>query len=215
MQKSLLSLCLFLAITLNITAQEESQMDNVSYSLGVLMGQNLKAQGFEGLDIDEMVKAMNEVLDGKTPLVDPQTANTVVQKYLQEKQASQFAAVKSEGEDFLAENGKKSGVTTTASGLQYEVINAGSGSKPTSSDKVKVHYHGTLLSGKVFDSSVERDSPATFGVTQVIQGWVEGLQLMPVGAKYRFYIPQHLAYGQRGAPPRYHAAFFTLCLFIL
>jgi FKBP-type peptidyl-prolyl cis-trans isomerase len=118
---------------------------------------------------------------------------------MQKSQSSKYQANISEGEKFLAENAKKPGVTTTASGLQYEVLKPGAGAKPTPSNQVTVHYVGTLLNGKEFDSSVRRGEPATFGVTQVIQGWVEGLQLMPLGSKYKFYIPANLAYGERGA----------------
>jgi FKBP-type peptidyl-prolyl cis-trans isomerase FklB len=125
----------------------------------------------------------------------PEQANEIIQKYIQEITASKFEVFKKEGEDFLAENAKKPGVTTTASGLQYEVINEGDGPKPKSTDTVNVHYHGTLIDGTVFDSSVTRGIPATFGVHQVIKGWTEALQLMPVGSKYRLYIPQDLAYG--------------------
>ncbi|MEZ4988599.1 MAG: FKBP-type peptidyl-prolyl cis-trans isomerase, partial [Saprospiraceae bacterium] len=126
----------------------------------------------------------------------------IVQQYMSDKQAEQYASVKTDGAAFLKENAQRAGVTTTASGLQYEVLAPGSGAKPTPADKVTVHYHGTIIDGTVFDSSVQRNSPATFGVTQVIQGWVEGLQLMSMGAKYKFFIPYDLAYGERGAGPK-------------
>ncbi len=174
-------------------------MDTLSYGLGMLVAQNLKSQGFKGLNADDMAAAINDVLESKTLKLDEATANQVVQDYLAKKDAAQHGSAIEEGAKFLAENGKRPEITTTESGLQYEVLKEGSGAMPKPSDKVQVHYHGTLLDGTVFDSSVDRGTPATFGVTQVIQGWVEGLQLMKEGAKYRFYIPYNLAYGSRGA----------------
>ena len=174
-------------------------MDTLSYGLGILVAQNLKSQGFKGLNADDMATAINDVLEGKSLKLDEASANQVVQDYLAKKDAAQHGTAIEEGAKFLAENGKRPEVTTTESGLQYEVLKEGSGATPKPSDKVQVHYHGTLLNGEVFDSSVDRGTPATFGVTQVIQGWVEGLQLMKEGAKYRFYIPYNLAYGSRGA----------------
>lgn len=187
----------------SLQAQDEkTNMDTVSYSLGVLVAQNLKSQGFENLDATTMASAINDVLEGNDLKIEAADANANIQKYMSEKQASQYGPVKAEGEAFLKENGLRGEVVTTDSGLQYEVLNPGSGGKPTPTDKVTVHYHGTLIDGTVFDSSVERNSPATFGVTQVIQGWIEGLQLMSTGAKYKFYIPYNLAYGDRGAGPK-------------
>jgi FKBP-type peptidyl-prolyl cis-trans isomerase FklB len=186
----------------SLHAQEETSMDSVSYSLGVLMAQNLKQQGFDELDAGSMAAAINDVLSGAELKVTPDQANGIIQQYMTDKQAAEFADVKAAGEDFLAGNAQRPEVTVTESGLQYEVLQPGAGVKPTSSNRVTVHYHGTLVDGTVFDSSVERGQPATFGVTQVIQGWVEGLQLMPLGAKYRFYIPYDLAYGERGAGPK-------------
>ncbi|MEM1214068.1 MAG: FKBP-type peptidyl-prolyl cis-trans isomerase [Bacteroidota bacterium] len=177
-------------------------MDTVSYSLGVLMAQNLKGQGFDEVNTEDLAKGIADVIESNELQIDVQEANGIVQKYMAEKQAKQFAAVKEEGEQFLAQNALRGEVVTTESGLQYEVLNPGSGAKPTPADRVKVHYHGTLIDGTVFDSSVQRNSPATFGVTQVIQGWVEGLQLMSTGAKYKFYIPYNLAYGERGSQPK-------------
>ena len=169
-------------ITASCKAQNsDAKMDSVSYSVGVLMAQSLKQQNFEDLNPEIIAQAISDVLKGKEPKYSIEEANI------------------SEGEKFLAENAKKPGVTTTASGLQYEVLKPGAGAKPTPSNQVTVHYVGTLLNGKEFDSSVRRREPATFGVTQVIQGWVEGLQLMPLGSKYKFYIPANLAYGERGA----------------
>ncbi len=181
------------------TQAQETDMDSVSYSLGVLMAQNLKGQGFDELDTRSLAAAMDAVLNGEELAIDIDRAQGIVQEYLTGKQQEQFAAVKDAGETFLAANAERPEVTVMPSGLQYEVLQEGTGAKPTTSDKVTVHYHGTLIDGTVFDSSVNRGEPASFGVTQVIQGWVEGLQLMPVGAKYKFYIPFNLAYGERGA----------------
>ncbi len=175
------------------------KMDSVSYGLGVLLASNISQQGFDEIDVPSLVEAIEDVLNGKETKMEPAQANQIIQKYMADKQAAQFGEVKSEGEAFLVENAKRSEVITTDSGLQYEVLSPGSGLKPTSSNKVTVHYHGTLIDGSVFDSSVQRGTPATFGVTQVIQGWVEGLQLMPLGSKYKFYIPYNLAYGERAA----------------
>lgn len=193
--------------TSSIQAQEK--MDSVSYSLGVLMAQNLVGQGFDEIDGAILGRAMEHVLQGKDLEIDLNTANTIVQEHAQKmqavveaQQAEKYKAVKEEGAAFLAKNAERAEVKTTASGLQYEVLEAGSGVLPTPSDQVQVHYTGKLIDGTVFDSSVERGQPATFGVTQVIQGWVEGLQLMKEGAKYRFYIPFDLAYGTRGAGPQ-------------
>ena len=175
------------------------EMDTLSYGLGMLVAQNLKSQGFKGLNANDLAMAINDVLEDGTLKIDEATANQVVQSYLTKKDSEQHGSVIEEGAKFLAENAKRPEITTTESGLQYEVLKEGSGAKPTPGDKVQVHYTGKLLDGTVFDSSVERGEPATFGVTQVIQGWVEGLQLMKEGAKYRFYIPYNLAYGSRGA----------------
>lgn len=201
MKVKLLAWLVFVTSVFSLTAQDEVKMDSVSYSLGILVAQNLKNQGFDELDPSSFTMAVNDVLSG-TPKLDPERANGVIQKYMSDKQAAQYADVKGAGEAFLAENAKRPEVFTTDSGLQYEVIMQGDGPKPTTRDKVTVHYHGTLIDGTIFDSSVDRGQPATFGVTQVIQGWVEGLQLMPTGSKFKFYIPYDLAYGERGSPPK-------------
>jgi FKBP-type peptidyl-prolyl cis-trans isomerase FklB len=187
-------------------SQTITKMDSLSYSLGVLVGQNLKQQGFENIDAATLAKAMQDVLKGDTLKLDVAQCSQIVQTYAMGKQAEmqaleakKYEANISAGKQFLDENGKRSGVTTLPSGLQYEVLTAGTGPQPTANDKVTVHYTGSLLDGTVFDSSVERGEPATFGVTQVIQGWVEALQLMPQGSKWKLYIPYNLAYGERGA----------------
>ena len=176
-----------------------TNMDSVSYAFGVLIAQNLQKQGVDSLNASALAKAVEDVLAGNDLQFDAKEANQLVQQYMKEQQTKQYAGIIKEGKDFLEANGQRAEVTTTESGLQYEVLTAGEGAKPTSSDRVTVHYTGKLISGKVFDSSVDRGQPATFGVTQVIGGWTEALQLMPVGAKYRLYIPYNLAYGERGA----------------
>jgi FKBP-type peptidyl-prolyl cis-trans isomerase FklB len=192
----------------NTTTTTTMKVDSVSYSLGVLLAKNLKQQGFDNLNADDMSKAIRDVLEGKPTMINPTEANQIVMQYQEKKaaemeaeNAKKFATNKEVGAAFLATNKERKEVTTTASGLQYEVMKKGDGPMPKTTDKVKVHYHGTLIDGTVFDSSVERGQPASFGVTQVIQGWVEGLQLMNVGSKYKFFIPYNLAYGERAAGP--------------
>lgn len=180
-----------------LNAQEE--MDSLSYSLGILMAQNLQSQGFEELNAESMSSAISDVLNGETPKLSAQEANMILQQHMMKKQEAQHGEAIAEGEAFLKANGEREGVVTLESGLQYEVLKAGDGAKPTDTSKVKVHYHGTLIDGTVFDSSVDRGEPATFGVGQVIAGWTEGLQLMPQGSKWKLFIPAELAYGARGA----------------
>lgn len=180
-----------------LNAQEE--IDSLSYSLGILMAQNLQSQGFEELKAESMSSAISDVLNGQTPKISAQEANMILQQYMMKKQEAQHGEAIAEGEAFLKANGEREGVVTLPSGLQYEVLTAGDGPKPTDTSKVKVHYHGTLINGTVFDSSVDRGEPATFGVGQVIAGWTEGLQLMPQGSKWKLFIPAELAYGARGA----------------
>lgn len=193
----------FLAILICMTSakaqNETTKMDSVSYSLGVLLAQNLKKQGFTSLDAAAVAKGLEDVVEGKPLQVSEEEANQIVSQHMQAQQAKQYESVIAEGKKFLDENAKREEVTVLPSGLQYEVLQAGDGPKPGPSDRVTVHYEGRLLSGKVFDSSVKRGQPATFGVTQVIQGWVEALQLMPAGSKWRLFIPYDLAYGERGA----------------
>lgn len=172
----------------------------VSYCIGLSVADSLMQQDLGGIDVQEMAAAISDVFKGNTMKYSPEQANQIIQAYLQEVSESKYVVYKQEGEDFLASNAKKEGVVTTASGLQYEVVEAGSGNTPNATDTVKVHYHGTLIDGTVFDSSITRGIPATFGVHQVIKGWTEALQLMPVGSKYRLYIPQDLAYGAHPHP---------------
>ncbi|MEA4984840.1 FKBP-type 22 kDa peptidyl-prolyl cis-trans isomerase [bioreactor metagenome] len=174
-------------------------MDKISYALGVSLGNNLKNSGFEGLDYQKLADGIKHVIQKEKLEMSIQEAQAIINDYFQQLQEKAFEQNIKEGKNFLAENAKRAEVKTTASGLQYEIIKEGKGQTPAASDRVKVHYHGTLINGNVFDSSVNRGEPATFGVTQVIQGWVEALQLMPVGSKWKLYIPSELAYGAQGA----------------
>lgn len=174
-------------------------MNKVSYALGLSLGNNLLNNGIRDLNIEEFSKAVRDVLHGNKPELSLQEAQSVINSYFRALQAEAGEAAKKQGKDFLEANGKRDGVITLESGMQYEIITEGKGAIPKSTDRVKVHYHGTLIDGNVFDSSVARGEPATFGVTQVISGWVEALQLMPVGSKWKLYIPSDLAYGAQGA----------------
>lgn len=185
-----------LFLSLNINAQ----MDTTSYSVGVVLAKNLKAQGMTELNIEAFNQAIKDVFSGEDLKISYQDASVNFKSYLEKLKMEVDAKVRKAGEDFLAENSKRPGVVTLSSGLQYEILETSdSAQKPSLSDKVKVHYHGTLIDGTVFDSSVERNEPISFPLNGVIQGWQEGLQLMPVGSKYRLYIPYSLAYGDRGA----------------
>ncbi len=179
--------------------QSPINMDSLSYSLGVVVGQNLQSQGIDKVDAASLAEGLADMISGGALKIDLEQANGILNDYFKMKQMAQFESIVEEGRQFLAENGQRPEVTTLESGLQYEVLNEGSGESPDISDRVTVHYHGSLLSGKVFDSSVERGTPATFGVGQLIRGWTEALQLMSEGAKWRLYIPYDLAYGERGA----------------
>ena len=174
-------------------------MDKLSYALGMSMASNLMNSGLKQIDVESFVKAFTEIMNNTTPSMSPQEANQVIQSYFSKIQDEMLKNNLKEGEAFLEENRKKEGVVTLPSGLQYEVLKEGDGATPKATDKVKCHYHGTLLNGQVFDSSVQRGQPAVFGVNQVIKGWVEALQLMSVGSKWRLYIPSDLAYGTQGA----------------
>ena len=181
-------------------------MDKVSYALGLGIGQQLAQMGATDLNVDDFAQSIKDVLAGAELKVSHRDAQQIVQEYFAKKEAAMNAeraekgqAAKEEGEKYLAENAKKEGVITTASGLQYQVLKEGNGKKPTAKDSVKCHYEGFLIDGTVFDSSVQRGEPAVFGLQQVIAGWTEGLQLMSEGGKYRFFIPYRLAYGEGGA----------------
>lgn len=173
-------------------------MNKVSYALGMSIGQQLLQMNATEIDINEFAKAIEDVFAGHTHLEEGE-AQTIVQTFFQEKAEQQSQEMIAGGREFLEENGKKEGVVTLPSGLQYEVLTEGNGKKPKATDQVVCHYEGRLINGKVFDSSYQRGESATFGLNQVIAGWTEGLQLMQEGAKYRFYIPYALGYGDRGA----------------
>lgn len=174
-------------------------MDKLSYALGMSMASNLMNSGLQQLDVQSFVKAFTETMNNTTPSMSPREANQVIQDYFSKQQDEMLSRNLDAGKAFLEENGKKEQVISLPSGLQYEVLVDGNGAKPKATDKVKCHYHGTLLNGTVFDSSVERGQPAVFGVNQVIKGWVEALQLMSEGSKWRLFIPSELAYGEQGA----------------
>jgi len=174
-------------------------MEKVSYALGLSLGNNLLSSGVTILDYTKLAKGIQDVMEQKQPGMSYQEAQAVVNDFFQTLQSSTSEKAQSEGKAFLDANGKRDEVITLASGLQYEIMTKGTGAIPKASDSVKVHYHGTLIDGNVFDSSVRRGEPATFGVTQVISGWVEALQLMPVGSKWKLFIPSDLAYGNQGA----------------
>lgn len=181
-----------------------NQMDSVSYAVGVLVAQNFRSQNVT-LNPEMVAKGFASVVKGDKLSMSEAECQNVMNSFMmknQERQAAesakQFFPNKEAGEKFLAENKKKDSVVTTASGLQYKIIKMGTGPKPLATDKVKTHYHGTLIDGQVFDSSVQRGEPISFPVSGVIPGWVEALQLMPVGSKWKLYIPQELAYGIRG-----------------
>lgn len=185
---------------------DTKELDRLSYALGLSIGNNFQASGIQSLNIEDFADAVSAVYTGAKPKMSYDEAKAEVQKYfegLQAKQAEAAAAMseanEKAGREFLDANGKREEVKITPSGLQYEVIEEGTGAQPTAQDRVTVHYTGRLIDGTVFDSSEERGEPATFGVTQVIPGWVEALQMMKVGAKWRLYIPSQLAYGPNGA----------------
>lgn len=173
---------------------------NASYGVGMSIGQSLKGQNLDEIDLQEFLAGISDILAENELRFTPEEANEHIQSYLSGINEQKFAQFREAGESFLAENAKRDEVSVTDSGLQYEVLVEGSGEKPGPQASVSVHYHGTLIDGSVFDSSVNRGTPASFGVTQVISGWTEALQLMPVGSKWKLYIPQELAYGANPHP---------------
>ncbi len=184
----------------------EKQLDRLSYALGLSMGNNFRNSGINEINVEDFSDGVAAVFAGSQPKMSYDEAKEVIRVFftdLEEKQKAEAAKMadvnKAAGDEFLAKNGTREEVTTLPSGLQYEVIEEGNGAQPTASDQVEVHYTGRLIDGTVFDSSVDRGVPATFGVTQVIPGWVEALQLMKAGSKWRLYIPSSLAYGPQGA----------------
>jgi len=182
----------------------ETPVDSVSYAIGILVGSNNNQQlksvpGNEDMNIDALVAAFSSISKGEEIKIEEKDAQAIVQKFFTDASAREAQENLEAGNKFLEENGKREGVQTTEDGLQYEVITEGTGEKPVSTDRVRVHYHGTLIDGTVFDSSVDRGEPIVFGVTQVIPGWTEALEMMPVGSKWKIYLPAELAYGERGA----------------
>lgn len=188
-------------------------MDKISYALGLSMGQQLLSSGVEKLNYADIAKGIEHVLEKQQPEIAYTEAQTILNQFFTELEQKIAGQAKDAGEKFLAENAKRPEVKTTPSGLQYEIIEATIGQKPKATDKVKVHYEGTLTDGTVFDSSYKRGEPITFGLNQVIKGWTEGLQLMSIGSKYKLYIPYQLGYGAQGAGaaiPPYAALIFTV-----
>ena len=174
-------------------------MDKLSYALGLSMGNNFKSSGIQTRSVTDFANGVKAVYEGEKPEMTYDEAKQVINDFFTQMQREVNDRNRAEGEAFLAENKKKSGVVVLPSGLQYEVLTEGKGKKPAATDRVQCHYHGTLINGEVFDSSIERGEPAVFGVSQVIPGWVEALQLMPEGSKWRLFIPSDLAYGENGA----------------
>ena len=197
-KKLLIAIIVMSSFAGNVWAQNMEKMDSLSYSLGVLIAQNFKQQGLEEVQANDVANAISDVLSGE-PKMTVDEANAFFGNHMQAKQKEMHKDNVKAGEEFLAENAKRDGVITLPSGLQYEILKEGSGPKPSATDKVTTHYHGTLIDGTVFDSSVERGQPATFPVNGVIAAWVEALQLMPTGSKWKLYCPSELAYGERGA----------------
>lgn len=196
-------------------------MNKISYALGMNIGAQLRQMNLKDtLVIEDFAAAVTDMVNGNAPQMNPAEAQQVLNDFFTELESKQRAAAaeagkaaREAGEKFLAENAKKEGVVVTASGLQYLVLTEGTGKQPKATDSVRCHYHGTLTDGKVFDSSVLRNEPCEFGLNQVIAGWTEGVQLMKEGAKYRFFIPYNLAYGERGAGqdiPPYSALIFDV-----
>ena len=174
-------------------------MDKFSYAIGLGIGQNLLSMGAQGINVEDFAQAIADVLNRNELAMSHNEAREIVNKYFMELEEKMNAENIEKGKAFLAENAKKEGVVTLPSGLQYEVITEGNGKKPSATDRVKCHYEGTLIAGTLFDSSIKRGQPAVFGVNQVIQGWVEALQLMTEGSKWRLFIPSELGYGAQQA----------------
>lgn len=176
-----------------------NELDKVSYSLGLSIASNLISSGVKTINPEPFNEALNTVFAGQMPAITPAEANKILQEYFDKLQQEQGKEAKEAGKKFLEENKTKEGVITLASGLQYKILKEGNGAKPKATDTVKCHYEGRLINGHVFDSSIRRNQPAEFPVNGVIAGWVEALQLMPVGSKWQLYIPSELAYGTHGA----------------
>ena len=174
-------------------------MDKFSYAIGLGIGQNLLSMGAQGINVNDFAQAVSDVLNRKETAISHNEAREIVNKYFEELEAKMNAENIEKGKAFLAENAKKEGIVTLPSGLQYQVLQEGNGKKPSATDRVKCHYEGTLIDGTLFDSSIKRGQPAVFGVNQVIKGWVEALQLMSEGSKWKLFIPSELGYGAQQA----------------
>ncbi len=188
-------------------------MDKISYALGLSLGQNLLSSGVKQLEYQDLAAGIEDVLKAREPKITYQEAQTVLNRFFSELEQKAAKAAKEQGEKFLEQNKQRPSVKTTPSGLQYEILEPALGMKPKPTDTVRVHYEGTLIDGTVFDSSYKRGESITFPLNGVIAGWTEGLQLMSIGAKYKFYIPYQLGYGERGAGaqiPPYAALIFTV-----
>ena len=194
-----ISACTMLMLLASINICKAQHIDTVSYSIGMSMGQKLMAQGATELEFESFIRAIQDVLAKRATLLEQSYSDSLNYAYFQSQRNKMFDKAKEEGVAYLAKNATRPEVTTTESGLQYEVLVPAEGPKPTDSNTVTVHYVGMLLNGDMFDSSVDRGEPATFPLSRVIAGWTEGVQLMNTGAKYRFYLPYDLAYGSRGA----------------
>ena len=202
MKKNAIYLIIAVVMSANLAIaqnKEGNKMDSLSYAIGVLIGQNIKSQGVDKIVSADLAKALDDVFSGGKLAMDQGQANQVFSEYMTAKNKKSGASQLEEGQKFLEENKKRPEVKTTASGLQYEVLKATEGPKPKATDKVTVHYKGTLLNGQTFDSSYDRGETIEFPLNGVIKGWTEGLQLMSVGSKYKFFIPHNLAYGEQGA----------------
>lgn len=175
------------------------EQDKVSYCLGLSIASNLITSGIKTISTEPFVEALETAFGGKIPELSPEEANGILQEFFAKKQEEQAGQAIGEGTKFLEDNKENEGVVTLESGLQYQIITEGNGDAPKATDSVKCHYHGTLINGTVFDSSVDRGEPATFPVNGVIAGWVEALQLMPLGSKWKLFVPSALAYGAQGA----------------
>ena len=199
---TLFSLILFIACKTEKPKESANlitELDSVSYSLGVNIGENIKKQ-FANINLDNFEAGIKDVLEKELEAkISDNQAQAIINNYFSKKQKKESESMIEEGANYLQENAKREGVTTLPSGLQYEIISEGTGPKPTLEDNVTTHYHGTLIDGTVFDSSVDRGEPASFPVGGVIKGWTEALQLMSVGSKWKLYVPYDLAYGERGA----------------
>lgn len=199
MKRAMIALAVLCTVSFLKAQELKTYDDSLSYAVGVLWGQNLKQQGLAEVNAVTVGQAIGDVLADKATIIDIKSANDFVKNHINQKKEMQKQKNLEEGRAFLEANKKREGVHVTESGLQYEILKEGSGPTPKAEDKVRVHYHGTLIDGTVFDSSVERGEPITFPVTGVIKGWVEALQMMQAGAKWKLFIPSNLAYGERGA----------------